>query len=175
MCPQSWLFSLPAYPCSHHSLPCFQLPAHLTFPLKAKLLKEWMILFSYYIYCLQRQWSFCPHSNHEGQQWPWPILTLQLLVPLIFSPWQSCLLWLMWHYPGSPASLITLCSFFWVLEFCPYASSLLSRLTNLIYSMMSNMTQILLVFVENALCAICHIPSAHWILVQPCWRTSCML
>lgn len=157
-----------------HPTPCFQLPAHLSLPWKTNILKEWLILSSYYIYCLQRQWNFCPYSNHEGQQWPQSILTLRHLV-LLITPWQSCLLWLMWHNPGPTVSLITLCSFFWVLGFCFYPYSLLSRLTNLIYSMMSDMTQILLISVENAFCAMYHISSAHWILVQPRWRTSCVL
>lgn len=40
------------------------------------------------------------------------------------------------------------------------------QFTNLLYVMMSNMTQSLLIPIEHALCATHHISSAHWILVQ---------
>lgn len=66
-------------------------------------------------------------------------------------------------------------SFDWVLRFCLCTPSLLCRLTNLIHSMMSNMIQILLIFVADALWATPQISSAHWISVQLCWTAPCIL
>lgn len=81
-------------------------------------------------------------------------LAVDLFFLIIISPLtDGTLFW----FPGLSDHCL---SFAQVLRFCLCIPSLLCRLTNLIHSVTSNMTQILLVFVAAALCAMPQIPSA---------------